>query len=754
MNNDCSTPTKTENGSQNKKPTIRIASRTPFSTVPLNYSRLDNTLSQTLDLDSLFGHMTYSTFKKAYKSNIQVDINNSPQRVFSHDNVIKTNYKFNLENDTPKSIKKLPHCRLGTSLSTEFGSLDIYLVLLNSNLPAQELKSIVYSEMKKSIQNLGQQASSFFFTKISEIKATSDQELNSEEIKCIVSCHDFIKALEFLFIQRFIDNDPVIFFETFGNKRSTITNNIDIDTLKLKIFSTFDRKYEKYIFVDVCLSVSYGTGTVTVARPKFFDQVKTRPNYSPLFSDTVLNCHRTINNSNTKAVKKGIGIFKHCFKLNFYSTFKYYLDFDKSLNYQFPLSLNSFLTDIYGHKVYATPKKFLNLTSAYESVEKASINDITGGTCFYRCELRANLKKINRIISKLKKTLTVDNFGYFNSRDFFKVIQINLNNFIKLIKGKSLEKTDNDFDSKVFSIIAEYIMKTLYTAGSKPTSTFSNVINNIIVENISRFHDSIGVLTNIHIVVDQAFSTLNTNDKCELLKTQVLYAKGLNVIKKTLLNQVLMASFNILPLNINNCIKWMIETYLIEKHNNLTYYFSDIETPVDHQNQIYIITALKKIFIASPDSKRSSIAKFFFTFFKLKNSISSDNEALSIIANFMKDNGIVSIYKHKLPGRNDMLKINYTKIERLVPQVQPVNTIDKDHLLTQFKATGAYEGSKIKKVKDDEIIRYINAMYKYTDSNKRVLNVLTKLCLFYLSCKKLTLGKEQTAEPSYLYSQV
>ena len=705
--------------SQRQKPTVNIPRKTPFSIVPLKYPRVNNSLHQTLDLDSLFGHMSYATFKKAYKSNIQMDINNSPLRVFSHDNVVKINYKFHLETDSPKSIKKLPHCRLGTSLSTEFGSLDIFIVLLNSSLSAQELKSVVYSQIKTSILDLGQQASSFFFSKVSEIKTTGKNALNFEEIKCNVSCGDFMMALDHLFNVRFRDDEPVIFFETFGNKRSTITTDINIFKLKDKIFSTFDRKYEKYIFVDVCLSVSCGPGTVTFARPSFFHQVKTSPNFSPLFSDAVLNCHREIKNPSLKSMNSGIGIFKNCFKLNFYSTFRYFFNFDKSSDYQFPLSLNMFLNDIYGHSVGSTKEKLNKLISFFEGVENASISDVTGGSCFYRSEIRCNLTKVESTLSRLKKHLTCDNFGYFESTDFFKIIQINLDNFLDLIRIKSLEKKDNDFDSKVFSMITEYIMKTLYISGSKPTSIFSKTINDVITSNISRFHDSVGILLDLETVVDKVFNILTTNDKYVLLRSQVLYASNLTNVKKELLSQVLTISFGIIPIDINSCIKWMLETYLIEKQNCLFPDFELLMNHVDHQNSINIITALKKIFISSSDSKRSSVAKVMYTFFKIKNLIQTDHEALSIISSFMKDHGIVTIYKSKLAGRDDLLTINYNTIKKQNQKNEASN-----NLLELFKATGGYTGSKIKNVETNEIIRYINAMFRYTDSNKRVSDVL------------------------------
>lgn len=707
---------------------VRSHLRDLCSIVPLKAGKESEVIGRTIDLDCVFGHMSYSQFKKAYKQSVAMKINNCQSAVNSHDDRAKMNYKF-LGEVTTKSVKNLPHARLGTSSATSFGDLDIYFVLLDSDLSCTQLKSIVFNEIKLEIQRLGVDASSILFSKLSEKREAGSESMGNREIEWKVSCKEFIDVIKPLFSSRFADAHPVIYFETFGNKRSTITNHLNINDLKEKIFSAFKRKYKRYINVDVCLSASYGEGTVTLAKPKFFDEVNVKPNYYPLFSDTVINCHRTKSSVTKNSIKKGIGIFKNVIKLNFYSTYTYYFDFDKSKSYQFPLSLNSMLTNMYGHKVYVTTKKSEHLEEGYLGVERASKSGLIDATCVYRCEVRCNLKRIEKIVSQLNNLFVPSNFGYYSSNDFFKVLQLNLNNFINLIKTSNEVVVNNNdegsiFESKVYSIIAEYIMKTLYVSGSKPTTAMPKGINDLIIQNMDRYSNSIGVLTEVKNVIDRAYRALSIEDRFYLLEEQILYAPGLIEMRKELLRNVLMVSFNMIQSDINSCIKWILEIYVAERNKSLTASFNDLLIPVNHQESINVMTALKDICLLSPSAVFSNITKILYTFMKLKFRITSDENAMQLIANFMQENNIVSLYKYKNPSRQGMLAINFNNVVRVNAPVQVQPRSEKKRLVNNFIERGQFRETSRAQVTEDDIIRYLHAMYRYTDSGVRVTSVL------------------------------
>ena len=306
------------------------------------------------------------------------------------------------------------------------------------------------------------------------------------------------------------------------------------------------------------------------------------------------------------------------------------------------------------------------------------------------------------------------------------VLQINIGRFLKLIRVVPTENNMNFLDSSVYSIIAEYIMKTLYIAGSKPTSSFKGSINMLIMRKMVRYSNSIGVLTNLKKVVKRVFRALTDEDKHDLLDDQILYAPGLSPLRKNLLRNILLINFNMIPVDSTSCIKWMIETYVAEKNKTMSPSFDDLFTTLDEADNkpVHILTKLKEIFLLKRDAKSSKLAKVLYTFFKLRNNIESDAEALLMVANFLHDLNVVSLYKYRVPDRPGLVAINYSKILRVEASAVEIPAVDKKALLERFKEVGQFEGVSRAGVSEDDIVRYLHAMYRYTHSDTRVISVL------------------------------
>jgi hypothetical protein len=160
----------------------------------------------------------------------------------------------------------------------------------------------------------------------------------------------------------------------------------------------------------------------------------------------------------------------------------------------------------------------------------------------YRCEVRCNLKRIGDIVDQLDDLFVNDNFGYFLAKDFFKVIQINIGKFLDLIRVSPAVEDQSFISASVYSVIAEYIMKTLYLAGSKPTSAFKGRFNRIINRKMIRYTNAIGVLTNMKRVIKRVFRALSDDEKLDLLDNQVVYAPCLNSLRKNLLRNIAVLS--------------------------------------------------------------------------------------------------------------------------------------------------------------------------------------------------------------------
>lgn len=215
-------------------------------TIPLLRHRAGMELEHTLDLDAVYGHMPFEVFRDSFQQSINMELDNSPKRVILTGNSIKIGHLIEVMHDdmvvmTP--IKELPHVRIGAAQATDFGSLDIYFVLGESDHTRTELKSIVYDEIKEGMRELGSSAASSFFTKITDIgKNNNDQGIASEQLTVKLSCEDLKKVIRCLFYSRFKNEKPLIYFETFGNKKSTISTDLSMSSIISKIRSSFRQR--------------------------------------------------------------------------------------------------------------------------------------------------------------------------------------------------------------------------------------------------------------------------------------------------------------------------------------------------------------------------------------------------------------------------------------------------------------------------------------------------------------------------------
>ena len=403
-----------------KKPRLRHI-------VPLHEAGKDDTLTLNLDLDSIFGLMSFETFKLTFKQCIALDLSPEANLAFNKMNCIKTNHSFGNDPQPADSIHKKPHVRLGTCVCTEFGSLDFYFVLLDSQIDKESLREEVFNHFFSNCSLLGNKAPSLGYAKGRRMDSASGS------FRSIASAHDFKLAIEPLFTAHYNEFKPAIFFETFGNKRSTTTNSLDRINMISKINSAFDIGAEDSIHVDICLSSSFGDETVTLPNAKFFEKVGLVPNYKPLLSNTVLNFNKSAGPS------RQLGIFTPCTKVNFYSGFKYEFEFDKSKSYHSSLTINRMLTDIYGHRIYCNADKFDKLYTSYDNMTNNIALGTSNGTCRYRTEVRCKMTDVDTILDLLQPHLIAENFSYYNSDEFFEAMDKNLKLFLKIIKRNDLQ---------------------------------------------------------------------------------------------------------------------------------------------------------------------------------------------------------------------------------------------------------------------------------------------------------------------------
>lgn len=264
---------------------------------------------QLMDMDSLFGHLTFDEFKNLFLGNVKLDINNSEH--YYKMSRISTNYNI-LVNSSYIGIKKLPHVKIGTSFKAEIRTLDLYIVISNNKttINSESLKKLIYNSINTSIKTLGLDAPSSFFNNPHDF-LDRQSGVYSERNVFTISNKDFMLILDNVINIVLEKQQPLIYFDTRGNKKLTITTDLSVNTLKEKIHTMFKPEIIKHCIIDQCISNSFGEGTVTVPTIKYYEDMCIKPNYTLYFRDTINNLYiNTMNNKTNKLTQVGDSF--HC----------------------------------------------------------------------------------------------------------------------------------------------------------------------------------------------------------------------------------------------------------------------------------------------------------------------------------------------------------------------------------------------------------------------------------------------------------
>lgn len=111
----------------------------------------------------------------------------------------------------------------------------------------------------------------------------------------------------------------VIFMETFGNKEMATVFFNEWELLDRDLSKVFGEVLRSHLKVDLCLSVSYGEGTVTLATSALFEYIQLRPNYSSFFCNSACKLNTSLVSRKTgKRTLVGRNLMAD--KINFYSS--------------------------------------------------------------------------------------------------------------------------------------------------------------------------------------------------------------------------------------------------------------------------------------------------------------------------------------------------------------------------------------------------------------------------------------------------
>lgn len=652
-------------------------------------------------MDALLGCAEIDKFIKYFKSDITISLDNhsSLSSVQKPHEKIKCRKYFIYQ----AKVSTFPHMKLGAS-STRFGILDIYIVFSNMKDMSKDLNRLVYNIFDTAIYASGMPIASALFI---EKKVICD---DIQQISGNLLNKDFLIVLSKISLD-LADYGPIVYVETFGNKKSTIISSIEFSDIEERVLETFDSRFLKYLFIDICISVFVGKDTVTFANTSFFEKIGLRPNYSPLFSNHLLNVNKSTLKQNGKFSKWGKRFYSS--KINFYSTFKYHFDFDKGSHYTHSLASALMCTNIMGHRTFARKDKFKKLLNSYKacySKQALEGND----TCPYRLELRCKMGKVPKVLDKLKTFVKQELFDYCPSKEFFYILRKNIDLFCSSIYADNMTITP---DKLVTAVIIESVFKNIFLAGRAKCSIIDDVLNTDILQNL-RF-SSVGFPV-IHDFYNQIESkiqkSLLISQKRQILLNLAKYAKGLTPFQKSSLDCMYRFYFHKSDIvDSDFLIKEMLDVYAATSTGDF-----DMKADVFLQNISFssnekktcAYTHLKKIFIHSNLDAKSSIPKIMFSMLMQKLGTLPD-EGLRLIFVYLREHDYRYLFKNQ--KGNSYVQLVYNS--------SAISAERKKDLVENIVALGQ-DVASIRRPEKDELGRLINALYKYRNSFTRISDIL------------------------------
>lgn len=461
-----------------------------------NCEEMNTTLNTTLDLDAIFAKMSIKKFSRTFKCPIELHISDLP-KIDSHDK-IKTNLLLHNTLADGPMLRNLPHVKIGYS-HTNIGTIDIFLFVKDSydEIDFVTFKKKIFKYLKKLLTD-------------DEIIMMSKQFITSRQfdksfedsfsiIRGQLLPHDTYSVFTYL-EEKLNRLDLGLYCEAFGNKNATMTSIDDYQSLIDCVSTVFDSQCHRLLNIDICISVScQEKNTITFANESFYHKIGISPNFKPLFSNSILNCHYKMSASGSRHEDHILRKYKAT-KFNFYSTFKNILDVRRIKPYESPATSALFMTRIFHCWVHGPWNKAYNIIDSNYLKSLTEYNSRTSKMYPYRLEARCRFPNAETLIEKFKKLITTKHFSFCDSKEFFVLLDRNLD-YLSGILEHCYEDQSNKVltpGSLIISLLSEQIINNIFITGHKTCSMFNAAVNNALVTHIIRSNYSI-CETNIRV---------------------------------------------------------------------------------------------------------------------------------------------------------------------------------------------------------------------------------------------------------------
>lgn len=662
-----------------------------YNNIQANTS-LKNNLQSFIDIDAIFSQFKIKKISQYLKSSIIFDCKQA--NLFCKSKNIAGSYNLLYEN-SQVSIKKFPSIKLGHTL-TSIGRIEVYIISRTLNIIEDEtFKTDVLNKVIQILIDISDKLLAKQMIFINEKNQEIIGTLNIEDIQLMV---DKLNTT-------FYDLNLYFYLESFGNKKHTVSSLNKFDMLESKITSFLNPAAFDNITLDICVEFSSGKNKVTIATNKLFESFDIEPNFKPLLYDKVLNYNNTFKEpKKLKLISSNSTI--DIYKINFYSTFKN--SFNTSIFKSFNSfgSLQVFLNNGFKRIADAVTNKKTNIKLETEYDVTQYFNDCASKDFPYRLELRCKIKDVKNIIQFINDKKLDELFLDIEADKFFYILQKTLDiNKSNILTGCELDLNKHySFNTFFRSILIEKIMNEIYIKGKLIVGNLKLEYNYEISNLIENKKSTMSVF-DFSDTTGKLFLLISKSSKIKLIQDTLKYSYKMKSIQKTCIMHMIDVFFNkkryTLFEEILTCIA------IEETNNESNNYKMFLKNALITDPSIDFYEFIKKCFI-KPKKVYSKIL-----FLNMISSINNISNEISIenFKQFCIDKKIKTItIKCKKRYVTYKLTFDTFSVETNCLKAILKNSITIDESLKVLPNIS-------------ELIRYMNAMFKYKDSNSRFIDI-------------------------------
>jgi hypothetical protein len=643
---------------------IKLIKKAPVAAETVKNSSDHQSIGLMLDIDAVFGAIPVEDLRDVLKDNIEMNIigRQPGSKIYTRISS-KSSFICSSSGDFV-NVRDLPYVKLGAAM-TSLGRIDIFLVCPYYNTDC-------LTSFSTTVINYLQE-----WSKVSTGPTAFQMVCDQSGAKGIIYAEDYPHIAE-IFNGKAGFDGCFYHIESFGNK---VTNQASVfplddpyhnfDQIMNKINNVLDICKRVYLQYDICVSVSAGTGVITVPTNLFFECSGIVPNYHLFFSSRMSNASYKFTRIANGELKAWAGLRK----VNFYSTVKGRAEAMRKRAFPPNLGLASLKhTRFPGVQWFSDSNKYRNELRKFKTLGANFASD-QRSTYSYRLEASMPAFMIYDYLDDLLSFIESGCFEQLNTKSMIKIINENFNGFV----GR--------FDSgDLFNLWAyEALLTNCYFCGKNNTclpwaNGFGSLVKSLRTPDVAFINFSLieQTLTKIDAVIKNQYIF----DFIKSFTIRSRFTRQSSCVSMLSSELVLTAAEGV-RLVIYDYSTCKCQAFKVDHGPDSSYRLGNLTKEfastvyADSKNGLDTRTEIQKQFskaLVMHETKETRMPSFLYIYHQLSIMFNLEySEFDALIISYLQENQLSIIYTHKI-GRHSDISGHYVYLRNL-------NSIAADQLV-------------------------------------------------------------------------